>query len=222
MLLADLRSTVAHYARQMATSGLVRATQGNISARDPQSGLICITPTGADYETLGAKDIAVVNEHGDFVEGDWQPSSETPLHTLVLRKRRDINCVMHTHSLYASAFAVTYQRMPIVLAEAGACLGKEIPIVPFSISGTQQFAQQVVEMLGDAPAILWGNHGAMVTGVTVPLTYSTAHALEDNARIYAIAKQLGNPTILPDEDIETLHQHWQQNYHQATHTTQDK
>src|ERR1700724_2680001 len=104
MLLPELRAEVARYARKMYESELVRATQGNLSARDLASGLICITPSGADYQLLGAEDIVVVNEEGEVVEGKWHPSVETPLHTLMLRRRRDIHCVMHTHSLYTSAF----------------------------------------------------------------------------------------------------------------------
>ncbi|MBV9710971.1 MAG: class II aldolase/adducin family protein, partial [Ktedonobacteraceae bacterium] len=100
MLLPELRAEVARYARKMYDSQLVRASQGNISARDPKSGLICIKPSGVDYELLTAEDIVVLDENGKVVEGKWNPSTETPLHTLILRRRHDIHCVMHTHSFY--------------------------------------------------------------------------------------------------------------------------
>ena len=214
MLLPELRADVARYARKMYSSQLVQATQGNLSARDVESGLVCITPSGADYEALTAEDIAVVDEDGNVVESKWKPSVETPLHTLVLRRRRDINCVMHTHSPYATAFGVVYQPFPMVLAESALCLGGEVPIAPYRMSGTPEFAELVAETLGSGPAVIWGNHGAMVVGVNLPLTFSIAHALEDSAKVYAIAKQIGTPVMLPPDEIAKLHDFWLKNYGQ--------
>jgi len=214
MRLAELRAEVARYARKMYTSQLVQATQGNLSARDPESGLICITPSGADYELLTAEDIVVVDEMGKIIEGKWKPSVETPLHTLILRRRRDINCVMHTHSPYATAFGVVYQEFPMVLAESALCLGGKVPIAPYQMSGTPEFAELIAQTLGEHVAVIWGNHGAMVVGVNLPLTFSIAHALEDSAKVYAIARQLGTPVLLTEDEVAKLHTFWTNNYGQ--------
>lgn len=214
MRLAELRADVARYGRKMYESQLVQATQGNLSARDPESGLICITPSGADYQLLTAEDIVVVNEMGEVVEGKWKPSVETPLHTLMLRRRRDINCVMHTHSPYATAFGVVYQEFPMVLAESALCLGGKVPIAPYQMSGTPEFAELIAQTLGDHVAVIWGNHGAMVVGVNLALTFSIAHALEDSAKVYAIARQLGTPVLLPEDEVAKLHTFWKNNYGQ--------
>jgi L-ribulose-5-phosphate 4-epimerase len=214
MQLPELRVEVARYARKMYDSQLVHATQGNLSARDPKSGLVCITPSGADYQLLTAEDIVVVDEYGKVVEGKWQPSVETPLHTLVLRRRHDIHCVMHTHSPYATAFGVIYQPFPMILAESALCLGSEVPIAPYCMSGTPEFAELVADTLGDRSAVIWGNHGAMVVGANLALTFSIAHALEDSAKVYAIAKQLGTPVTLPADEVVKLHTFWVNNYGQ--------
>jgi L-ribulose-5-phosphate 4-epimerase len=214
MRLAELRAEVARYARKMYTSQLVQATQGNLSARDLESGLICITPSGADYELLTAEDIVVVDEMGEIIEGKWKPSVETPLHTLILRRRRDINCVMHTHSPYATAFGVVYQEFPMVLAESALCLGGKVPIAPYQMSGTPEFAELIAQTLGEHVAVIWGNHGAMVVGVNLPLTFSIAHALEDSAKVYAIARQLGTPVLLTEDEVAKLHTFWTNNYGQ--------
>ncbi len=212
MLLADLRAEVARYARKMYDSQLVRASQGNISARDPESGLICIKPSGIDYESLTAEDIVVIDEHGKVVEGKWGPSTETPLHTLILRRRHDIHCVMHTHSVYASAFSVVHKPVPVILAESASCLGGEVPVTPYKRSGTEEFAELVAEVLGEGSAVIWGNHGAMAVGTNPSHTFSIAHALEDSARIYAIARQLGDPVTLPSEEVRQLHELWLEHY----------
>lgn len=216
MRLTELRAELAYYAGKMYESGLVRATQGNLSARDPKSGLICITPSGADYQTLTDKDIAVIDEQGVVVEARWQPSVEAPLHTYILRVRPDIHCVMHTHSLYASAFGVVHKPIPMILGESASCLGGEVPVAPYRTSGTIEFAEQVATTLGNGSAVIWGNHGAMVVGANLKQAFSIAHALEDTAQIYFIAKQLGNPIILPAEEITKLHRDWQQNYRQKS------
>ena len=212
MLLFELRTEVARYAKKMYDSQLVRASQGNISARDPESGLICIKPSGGDYESLTAEDIVVIDEHGKVVEGKWSPSTETPLHTLILRRRRDIHCVMHTHSFYASAFSVVHKPVPVILAESASCLGGEVPVTPYKRSGTEEFAELVAEVLGEGAAVIWGNHGAMAVGTNPSHTFSVAHALEDSARIYTIARQLGDPITLPSQEVHELHALWLEHY----------
>jgi len=121
---------------------------------------------------------------------------------------------MHTHSPYATAFGVIYQPIPMILAESALCLGGDVPIVPYLMSGTPEFAELVAETLGNGPAVIWGNHGAMVVGANLAQTFSTAHALEDSAKVYAIAKQLGTPVLLPPDEIAKLHAFWVNNYGQ--------
>jgi len=212
MMLGELRAEVARYAKKMVASGLVRAAQGNLSARDPQTGLICITPSGMDYDLVSTEDIMVIDDQGGVVEGAQRPSVETPLHTLILRRRSDINCVMHTHSLYATAFGVVYEPLPMVLAESALCLGGAVPIAPYQMSGTPEFAELVAETLGEGNAVIWGNHGAMVVGPSLSATFSAAHALEDGAQVYWLARQLGTPIPLPPDEVEKLHTFWREHY----------
>jgi L-ribulose-5-phosphate 4-epimerase len=213
MLLGDLRAEVARYAKKMVESRLVRAAQGNLSARDPESGLCCITPSGMDYDLVTAQDIAVLDEDGAVVEGGHRPSSvETPLHTLIYRRRPDVHCVMHTHSLYATAFGVVYEPLPIVLAESALCLGGSVPIAPYLMSGTAEFAELIANTLGNGNAVIWGNHGAMVVGSSLATAYSAAHALEDGAQVYALARQLGTPVLLLPGEVEKLHAFWRDHY----------
>jgi L-ribulose-5-phosphate 4-epimerase len=212
MLLADLRTEVARYAQKMVASHLVRAAQGNLSARDPESGLICMTPSGMGYDLMTAEDIVVLDQDGSVVEGTHRPSVETPLHSLLYRRRSDVHCVMHTHSLYATAFGVVYEPLPIVLAESALCLGGSVPIAPYQLSGTVEFAELIAETVGDGNAVIWGNHGAMVVGSSLATAYSAAHALEDGAQVYALARQLGTPVPLPPDEVTKLHAFWRDHY----------
>lgn len=212
--LLSLRADVARYAKKMHDSGLVRATQGNLSARDPESGLICVTPSGAEYDSLNAKDIVVVSADGQAVEGRWKPSLETPAHLAVYRRRADVGCVMHTHSIYATVFGVLYRSFPMILAESAYCLGGEVPVAPYQESGSLEFGEMVARYLGDHSAVIWGNHGAMVVGRTVAQAYSVAHALEDSAHVYWLASQLGESHALPEDEVRRLHASWLASYGQ--------
>jgi L-fuculose-phosphate aldolase len=165
-----------------------------------------------DYDLVTAEDIVVIDEQGEVVEGARRPSVETPLHTLLLRRRSDIHCVMHTHSLYATAFGVIYEPLPMVLAESALCLGGAVPIAPYQMSGTPEFAELISETMGTANAIIWGNHGAMVVGPSLGATFSAAHALEDGAKVYALARQLGTPVPLPPDEVAKLHAFWREHY----------
>lgn len=102
----------------------------------------------------------------------------------------------------------------MVLAESALCLGGKVPIAPYQMSGTPEFAELIAQTLGEHVAVIWGNHGAMVVGVNLPLTFSIAHALEDSAKVYAIARQLGTPVLLPDDEVAKLHAFWTNNYGQ--------
>src|SRR5262249_582271 len=132
----------------------------------------------------------------------------------VMRRRPDVHCVMHTHSPYATAFGVIYKPIPVVLSESAACLGGEVPVAPYQMSGTPEFAQLIAETLGEGSAVIWGNHGAMVVGDSLARAFSTAHALEDSAMVYAIACGLGEPRLLPSAEVAKLRAFWLGSYGQ--------
>ncbi len=192
----------------------MRGTQGNLSVRDPASGRICVTPSGAEYETLGPEDTVVVAEDGNVLDGRWKPTVELPTHLRVYRDRRDVGAIIHAHAPHATAFGVAYQPIPVVLEEAALCLGGPVPIAPYQMSGTEAFAELVVSVLGMGSAVVWGNHGILVAGPTLKQTYAMAHACEDNAQAYLLALQLGGPRVLPEDEAARLHRFWLESYRQ--------
>lgn len=214
MRLETLRSELLYYMRKLADSGLVRHTQGNISARDRDTGLICVTPSGMEYDAIGMEDLVVVDEHGTVIEARWKPTVETPTHTRVYRERSDIHAVIHAHAPAATAFGIVYQPIPLVLMEAACCLGGPVPVAPYLMSGTEPFAELVVRTLGKGYAVVWGNHGILVAGPTLKQALSIAHAVEDNAQAYLLAKQLGEPVLLPEDEVAHLHRFWLNDYGQ--------
>jgi ribulose-5-phosphate 4-epimerase/fuculose-1-phosphate aldolase len=124
--------------------------------------------------------------------------------------------------MYATALSVLYRPLPVILAESAYCLGGEVPIAPYQESCTPAFGELVAGFLGEGAAVIWGNHGAMVAGRTVALTYSIAHALEDSARIYWLASQIGEPRTLPADEVQRLHASWKARYGQRPLESLDK
>lgn len=118
MILESERKRVIAAAVRASDEKLVPLTFGNFSVRDPQSGYICITPSGMPYHTLTPEDIVVVDTEGNVIDGKRRPSIETPLHTMVYRKRPDVFGIVHTHSTYLTAWSCLDGGMPCVTSEA--------------------------------------------------------------------------------------------------------
>jgi len=199
------RRAVMEVARRMKAEGLVRLTAGNVSCRIEGAGLFAITPSGMPYERLEPADICVVDLEGNVVEGKRRPSTETPLHRLTYRMRPDVGGIVHTHSIYASAFACTGQDLPVVSTELAALVGGTVRCAPYAESGTEAFADVAVATLGEEDlAVLFQNHGVMAVGPTLERAYAVAVGVEEAAQILHIARQLGEPIILPEEERRRL------------------
>ena len=112
MLLPELREEVWHCNLALPKNDLVKMTSGNVSGRDPESGLVVIKPSGVAYENLSPKDLVIVNLDGEVIEGDLLPSVDTTTHLHIYRHRDDIHGMVHTHSTYACVFAISEQTYP--------------------------------------------------------------------------------------------------------------
>ena len=92
---------------------LVTWTSGNVSGRDPETGLVVIKPSGVMFEDLTPENMVVVDAEGEVVEGEVGPSSDTASHLYVYNHRPDVMGIVHTHSNYATAFAAVGKSIPV-------------------------------------------------------------------------------------------------------------
>ena len=105
-MLEDLKKAVCKANLDLPKHGLVTFTWGNVSGIDREKGLVVIKPSGVDYETMKPEDMVVVDlKTGKKVEGDLNPSTDTPTHLELYRASEKINGVVHTHSRNATSFA---------------------------------------------------------------------------------------------------------------------
>src|SRR3979411_2378587 len=118
-----LRVDLVRFAKQMITTGLVRGTSGNISAREPGSDRCLITPSGVDYDTMQPEDLVVVGLDGERPMAQAKPSVDTPVHLAVYRARPDVSACIHTHSLYAAAFSTVEREIPALITESAGYIG---------------------------------------------------------------------------------------------------
>ena len=201
MHLERLREEVAAAALQLVRDRLVTGTSGNVSVHDPESGHVAITPTGLPYETMKAEDVVVVDLAGTAVDGRWLPSSELPMHLEIYRRLPDQRAVVHTHSMFATAFAASGLPIKGVHYEITIVGGTEIRVAPYATYGTEELARNAVETMGQQSAVLLRNHGVLAVGPTLARAYAIAHKVEYLAELYYRTLQIGTPIVLPDQEL---------------------
>jgi L-ribulose-5-phosphate 4-epimerase len=216
-VIADLRRTVAELHGELTRYGLVMWTAGNVSARVPGQDLMVIKPSGVSYDKLTAATIVVTDLHGELVEGDMAPSSDTAAHGYVYRNMPEVGGVVHTHSPYATAWAARGEPIPCVLTMMADEFGGDIPVGPFAMIGDDSIGRGIVDTLRDSrsPAVLMRNHGPFTVGADARAAVKAAVMLEDVARTVHIAHQLGKPGGIGQDDIDRLHLRYQNVYGQA-------
>lgn len=213
-MLEELKSTVHRLHLELPKYRLVVWTGGNVSARDPDSGLVVIKPSGVQYEDLRAEDHVVLSLDGEQIEGELKPSSDTASHLYIYRHRPDVNGIVHTHSAYATAFAAVGRSIPVCLTAMGDEFGGPIPCAGFALIGGEQIGEQVVQHIGSSPAVLLKQHGVFTIGATVEAAVKAAVMVEDVARTMWLAMQLGHPEEIPSHLVAKLHDRYTNVYGQ--------
>lgn len=203
-MLKALREEICKLHLMLPQAGLVTWTSGNISARDPETGLVVIKPSGIPYDLLCAEDHVVLDLEGNVVEGTLKPSSDTASHLYIYRHRPDINGIVHTHSPYATAFAAVGKPIPVYLTAHADEFGQAIPCAGFALIGGEAIGKQVVDHIGTCAAVLLKNHGVFTVGKTAKAAVKAAVMVEDIAKTVHLALQLGEPDEICADDVAKL------------------
>ena len=190
---------------ELPKNDLVRWTGGNVSARDPESGLVIIKASGIRYEEMRPEHLVVMNLDGKLVEGNFKPSSDVFSHLYIYQHRPDVFGIVHTHSRYATAFAAVGKPIPCVLTAIADEFGGAIPCGGFALIGDEAIGKVVVESIGQSPAVLLKNHGVFTIGKNARAAVKAAVMTEDVAATVWMALQIGTPDIIPQEDVDQLH-----------------
>ena len=196
----DARRVVIKTALAMSRSGLSPGRSGNVSCRW-KTGML-ITPTGMAYDEIGARDIVFVDAKGEVPDKkSKKPSSEWRFHLAAYRARPDMNAVVHMHSLNATVLACAGKPIPAFHYMVAVAGGSDIPLVPYDTFGTKELARHVAKGLFDRNACLMANHGQIAIGVTLESALELAHEVEVLATQYCKVLALGEPIILPADEM---------------------
>jgi len=209
----QLRTEMVDICRRMNSSGINQGTAGNLSARI--DGGFLITPTSLPYERMGPEDIVEMDFDGTYA-GKHRPSSEWRFHRDILKKRTDIEVVLHCHSVYATTLAVHHKNIPSFHYMTGVAGGTDIRCSPYATFGTQQLSDNALEALDGRLACLLGQHGQISLGKSLEHALWLAIEVETLSRPYVQALTIGDPPILSDEEMgRVIQQMRQMSYGQA-------
>jgi L-ribulose-5-phosphate 4-epimerase len=213
---AGLKRTLCDLHAELPRNGLVAWTSGNLSARVRGRDMMVIKPSGLPYDELTPDTMVVCDLHGRRVDGDLAPSSDAATHGYIYRHVPEVGGVAHTHSTYATAWAVHGEAIPCVLTAMADEFGGPIPVGPFALIGDEEIGRSVVETLAGSrsPAVLMRNHGVFTVGAGPREAIKAAVMCEDVARTVYLARSLGELTSIDDDDVEALHDRYQNVYGQ--------
>jgi L-ribulose-5-phosphate 4-epimerase len=211
-----IRRTVCALHAELPRNGLVVWTSGNLSARVPDGELMVIKPSGVAYDELTPESMVVCDLSGDAVEGSLEPSSDAATHGYIYRHLPDVGGIVHTHSPYATAWAVRGEPIPCVMTAMADEFGGDIPVGPFALIGDEEIGRGVVETIASqrSPAVLMRNHGVFCVGAGPRDAVKAAVMCEDAARIVYLARSMGPVEALDPESIDALYARYQSVYGQ--------
>lgn len=194
MRLEELRKRVYQANIDLVDLGLVTLTWGNVSGLDKESGIVAIKPSGVDYKDLAPENLVLVDLAGNRVEGDLNPSLDTPTHLELYRAFDGIAGVAHTHSDYAGMFAQARLAIPCLGTTHADHFNGEVPL-------TRMITQEEVEAdyegntgkviverferidPQEMPAVLVAAHGAFAWGSSPERAVINSLALEKTAKM---------------------------------------
>jgi len=211
-MLEQLKQDVYNANMDLVVHGLVILTWGNASAIDRESGLVVIKPSGVAYDQMAPDQMVVVDLNGNVIDGDLNPSSDTPSHLALYRSFPDIGGVTHTHSAWATSCAQAGVPVTPLGTTQADYFHKSVPITrdmtTEEINGDYErhtglcVVEAILNITDDAlevPAALVKNHGPFTWGRTVADAVLHAVVLEESAKLFVLTKliNLAAPPVSP-------------------------
>lgn len=221
-MLENLKQAVYDTNKKLVSAGLVVLTWGNASAYDPHTNYVVIKPSGIDYQTMKPSDMVVVDLDGNVIEGNLNPSSDTPTHLALYRKWKEkVQAIIHTHSIHATAWAQSLTPIPCYGTTHADLFYGSIPITRIlSINELADgyelhTATVILEAMNDKnpliiPGILVANHGPFCWGKNLVKAFDAAVTLETVA-------EMAYKTIVINPKVEIIKKYIQDKHYFRKH-----
>ena len=203
------REQIVRCFRKLYEQGTINLYEGNFSARDGEN--VLMTPSQQNKETMTPEMLVLLDAQGRVLSSNGlRPSSEARMHLEIYRLRPDLGAVVHTHSAFASAYALAGKPISGELAELYLFYGGEIPCCAYGAPGTDavfaEFERYFLREKKDV--VLLANHGLVAAGRDAEEAFSRAEAVEKLAKTALLARLLGGESPLPDGAAEELVGRW--------------
>lgn len=182
-------------AKAMLAQGLVEGTSGNISGR-LADGTVCLSPSSVPYDTMTLDDLVICDPAGNVVHGERAPTTEKDLHLGTLGRYPELGCVIHTHAVHATMFALAHEAIPAVIEEVVVYVGGDVPCCDYKGTGTAELGAEVASHLADRGAALLANHGLVTCAATPAKALHIAALVERTAQIIWGTRAMGG-TVHP-------------------------
>lgn len=213
MEIHEARQIVCDAGKRLIENSLVGGTWGNISCRIDDVRM-AITPSGMSYETLTPDDIAIVDFSSDDAtwEGRHKPSAEMKLHIAIYRERKNINAVIHSHSMNASTVAVARREVPPILDDMVQIIGPTIRVAEYALPSTKKIVKKTMAALKGRNAALMANHGAVCIGQSMEEAFTCTFVLEKTCKAFIEAEFLGGAKTINMFEAHLMRQYYLRKY----------
>jgi L-fuculose-phosphate aldolase len=214
------RDEIVRYGKLLHQTGLVAATDGNLSVRLCDGNFLC-TPTMMSKGMMSPEDLVIVDALGQRVDGYRNVSSEIAMHLFIYRNRPDVNAVVHAHPPTATGFAAAGMPLDTPLcSEIVIALGT-VPLANYETPGTPELAEALAPLVSDHDAILMANHGVVTYGENLMTAYMNMETVEHYAKIALVTHMLGKQKPLSEVHVNKLRE-IRLKYHSQNHVTVGK
>jgi L-ribulose-5-phosphate 4-epimerase len=184
----SVRQQIVKTAQDLVRKGYLMATGGNISMRILGQDAFAITPSNFDYMKMTPDDVCILNFDSETLEGKLKPSVEAAMHGAIYQVREDVNAIVHTHQVYASALTLMKAPIPALFDEQARFLGRSVDIIPYAPSGTGMLKNKVAKHVQNHNnAYMMQNHGALIFGHDMERAVHNVEILEKCALAYLLA-----------------------------------
>ena len=217
-MLEELKKQVYEANMLLPKYGLVTFTWGNVSGIDREAGLFVIKPSGVEYDLLTPEDMVVVDLQGNKVEGRYNPSSDTPTHTVLYNRFPEVGGIVHTHSPWATSWAQAGRDIPCSGTTHADYIYGEVPCVR---NLTKEEIEEAYEwntgvLIADefkargkdyiaVPAVLCKNHGPFTWGKDAREAVHNAVVLEEVAKMAARCEWINPQNHPAPQELQDKH-----------------
>lgn len=203
MLYEKERKELADICHLLYERCLVAATDGNVSLRVSKEHIL-LTPSGKNKGFVLPGEMLVVDLNGNVIEGSGKASKEYPMHRVIYLQRADVNAVVHTHPVCATAFALAGRNIPENYLIETRMMLKKVALAGYATPGTSEMADIIAPYVPDTNAILLQNHGALTLGKDLMDAFNKMEVLESIAKTIILSRAVGEPVTISQENLDKM------------------